>query len=59
MGRRQRIVDAVRMIQTAGDKVSVSLVARVAAVGRNTARKYLSEMTGGGGDQIAVSRIDI
>ena len=58
MGRRQRIVDAVRMIQTAGDKVSVSLVARVAAVGRNTARKYLSEMTGGG-DQIAVSRIDI
>ena len=46
--RRQRIADAVRMIQTAGDKVSIKLVMRLAGVDRNTVRKYLAEVIEGG-----------
>ena len=39
---QKRIMDAVHMIHSVGDEVSVSLVARAARVSRDTARKYLS-----------------
>ena len=41
--RRTRIANAVRMIEAVGDQVSVSLVARMVRVSRDTARKYLSD----------------